>query len=625
MTSATPSARSAGTPATPPSWWPRWRSGSGPTRQCSRSWTRSSSGPSPTRRRPAGAPVERLPGPERSPVGSASEPDLEDWRAQSRTVESIGAWPAIHIAGLVTTRDGTPSELETEYVTPGFFETLGVPAARGRALRPADHERSGDESRDRAWLRGLATACTGATRVPRRSNGDPERPGVAGGRSHAPRLLVPELRNRRLGPPLRDPGVRHPAAEAGALPERGRPPGPGRHAGLGAAGNGRDRRPPGPGLSGRGPGPHGGLGATAPRPDRRGRAAGHAGHLRRRGARPPHRLRERGGTGPGTLGGPRARARRSCRPRGLTGRGGAPAPHRERRAVRGGRRSRTRARGMGHARHRRPRPRRHPPPWPGDAGLAGAGLRGRRLGGDRAPVGTPPRAPRLPGRPRGRPGRRRPRRVDGSAVQPATGRPPVRGGRARGLARGGSRPPGAELRRRPLRGPGLSGPWAPHARGPRGRRRLQGVPPAGAAGRARRARRAVRGHGPAPSPGSEHVRRRDPDVLDPRASARTGRPGAAGESPHGEPRLLPHHGDPAPRRAGLRPERMRPTCRRWSSSPGAQPGNTGGTSFPSVSRSASERSRPRSSEWWTTSGRRASRRTPGRPCTSRSTSAAVGA
>ncbi len=76
--------------------------------------------------------------------GTASEPDLEDWRAQSRTVESIGAWPAIHIAGLVTTRDGTPSELETEYVTPGFFETLGVPAARGRALRPADHERSGD-------------------------------------------------------------------------------------------------------------------------------------------------------------------------------------------------------------------------------------------------------------------------------------------------------------------------------------------------------------------------------------------------------------------------------------------------------------------------------------------------
>ncbi|HKK08758.1 MAG TPA: ABC transporter permease [Gemmatimonadota bacterium] len=76
--------------------------------------------------------------------GTASEPDLEDWRAQSRTVESMGAWPAIHIAGLVTTRDGTPSELETAYVTPGFFETLGVPATRGRALRPADHERSGD-------------------------------------------------------------------------------------------------------------------------------------------------------------------------------------------------------------------------------------------------------------------------------------------------------------------------------------------------------------------------------------------------------------------------------------------------------------------------------------------------
>lgn len=75
--------------------------------------------------------------------GTASKPDLEDWRAQSRTVESMGAWTSVHISGLVTMQDGTPSELETEYVTPGFFETLGVPAARGRALRPADHERGG--------------------------------------------------------------------------------------------------------------------------------------------------------------------------------------------------------------------------------------------------------------------------------------------------------------------------------------------------------------------------------------------------------------------------------------------------------------------------------------------------
>jgi putative ABC transport system permease protein len=73
--------------------------------------------------------------------GTVSPPDLQDWRAQSRTVESMGAWAAVRISGLVTLRDGAPTELETEYVTPGFFETLGIPAFRGRVLRPSDHER----------------------------------------------------------------------------------------------------------------------------------------------------------------------------------------------------------------------------------------------------------------------------------------------------------------------------------------------------------------------------------------------------------------------------------------------------------------------------------------------------
>ncbi|HKK27897.1 MAG TPA: ABC transporter permease [Gemmatimonadota bacterium] len=77
--------------------------------------------------------------------GTTSKPDVEDWRAGSRTIESMGAWTAIHASGLVTMREGTPSELETEYVTPGFFETLGVPAARGRALRAADHDRGGND------------------------------------------------------------------------------------------------------------------------------------------------------------------------------------------------------------------------------------------------------------------------------------------------------------------------------------------------------------------------------------------------------------------------------------------------------------------------------------------------
>jgi len=71
--------------------------------------------------------------------GSVSEPDLRDWKAQSRTVESMGAWPYVRIAGLVTRRGGAPTELTTAYVTRGLFETLGVPAARGRYLTAAEH------------------------------------------------------------------------------------------------------------------------------------------------------------------------------------------------------------------------------------------------------------------------------------------------------------------------------------------------------------------------------------------------------------------------------------------------------------------------------------------------------
>lgn len=71
--------------------------------------------------------------------GTVSLPDLEDWSQQSRSVESMGGWSALRIGGLVLSREGVPTELRTEYVTPGFFSTLGLPAEYGRFFSPSDH------------------------------------------------------------------------------------------------------------------------------------------------------------------------------------------------------------------------------------------------------------------------------------------------------------------------------------------------------------------------------------------------------------------------------------------------------------------------------------------------------
>lgn len=78
--------------------------------------------------------------------GSTSPQDLDDWKAQSHSIQSMGAWPTVRVSGLVTVQDGVPTELTTEYVTPGFFSTLGVPAFRGRTLTAYDH----DEGRNNA-------------------------------------------------------------------------------------------------------------------------------------------------------------------------------------------------------------------------------------------------------------------------------------------------------------------------------------------------------------------------------------------------------------------------------------------------------------------------------------------
>ena len=65
--------------------------------------------------------------------GPVSEPDFLDWRAQSRTVETMGGHFTV---GMDLTGAGDPEQISTALVTDGFFETLGTPAFIGRPLIP---------------------------------------------------------------------------------------------------------------------------------------------------------------------------------------------------------------------------------------------------------------------------------------------------------------------------------------------------------------------------------------------------------------------------------------------------------------------------------------------------------
>jgi predicted permease len=78
--------------------------------------------------------------------GAVSEPDFLDWRAESELAESMGGyWFADGLSGVDLTGVGDPERLSIAAVTDGFFETLGTPAMRGRALESAQHV----EGRDR--------------------------------------------------------------------------------------------------------------------------------------------------------------------------------------------------------------------------------------------------------------------------------------------------------------------------------------------------------------------------------------------------------------------------------------------------------------------------------------------
>ncbi|HEY9230592.1 MAG TPA: ABC transporter permease, partial [Blastocatellia bacterium] len=64
---------------------------------------------------------------------TASAPDYHDWKAQGQSFEEMGAFVNTR---LTLTGSGEPERYNAAYVTDGFFEVLGVPAAIGRTFTP---------------------------------------------------------------------------------------------------------------------------------------------------------------------------------------------------------------------------------------------------------------------------------------------------------------------------------------------------------------------------------------------------------------------------------------------------------------------------------------------------------
>ncbi|MGE0814620.1 MAG: ABC transporter permease [Vicinamibacterales bacterium] len=61
--------------------------------------------------------------------------NYEDWRRQSTAFTSMGAFTDLSVNAMTA---GGPMRLESAWTTPSLFETLGVPAARGRTLVEGD-------------------------------------------------------------------------------------------------------------------------------------------------------------------------------------------------------------------------------------------------------------------------------------------------------------------------------------------------------------------------------------------------------------------------------------------------------------------------------------------------------
>ncbi len=66
--------------------------------------------------------------------GGLSVPDFEDWAERTTTLSDLGLYSMLP-SDLILQNEGPAEEVETAYVSAGFFEALGVPARLGRTLR----------------------------------------------------------------------------------------------------------------------------------------------------------------------------------------------------------------------------------------------------------------------------------------------------------------------------------------------------------------------------------------------------------------------------------------------------------------------------------------------------------
>ncbi len=73
--------------------------------------------------------------------------DLDDWRAQKRSLTDIGGWfyQRDGGSGIDLTSQGEPQRLGSVFFTPGFLGALGVAPEQGRLPREDEMRRGGDD------------------------------------------------------------------------------------------------------------------------------------------------------------------------------------------------------------------------------------------------------------------------------------------------------------------------------------------------------------------------------------------------------------------------------------------------------------------------------------------------
>jgi predicted permease len=77
--------------------------------------------------------------------GPISVPDLDDWRTGQQAFAGLaGFWYEAGQISVALTGDGPPESLDPAYVTPTFFQTLGVDAKLGRVPRVSEMQEGGE-------------------------------------------------------------------------------------------------------------------------------------------------------------------------------------------------------------------------------------------------------------------------------------------------------------------------------------------------------------------------------------------------------------------------------------------------------------------------------------------------